>query len=261
MNTTRRLYLVCVQCGKSFSDYLSKRDRKYCSTKCYDIARSSNSEIRACPICHNEFKANGCEITKGGAKYCSRQCARLVPRNWPRINRVTKVCPKCKAEKAAGDFYKSEARRDGLSTWCKDCISKAGKEKYKRNPSAFREKRKLWRINNPEKVKAHLRDWRAKNTEKIRKSNRKDGLKRKYNLTVEEIDQIEIEQKGLCLICSRKKKLVVDHCHNTGSVRGLLCENCNRGLGLFAEEIEWLLNAAQYIAKWQKAEAQSNQLN
>ena len=47
----------------------------------------------------------------------------------------------------------------------------------------------------------------------------------------------------------------------TGFVRGLLCENCNMGLGLFAENIEWLLNAVQYVAKWQKSEAQSSQVN
>lgn len=44
-----------------------------------------------------------------------------------------------------------------------------------------------------------------------------------------------------------KSKLVVDHCHDTGIVRGLLCHNCNRALGLFKDKIEVLKNAIKYL--------------
>lgn len=54
---------------------------------------------------------------------------------------------------------------------------------------------------------------------------------------------------GLCTICSRPpvKTLVVDHCHTTNKVRGILCEKCNQTLGLMDDKIEYLLNAVKYL--------------
>jgi hypothetical protein len=67
------------------------------------------------------------------------------------------------------------------------------------------------------------------------------------------------KQGGLCAICgntpaktnSRNQTLHVDHCHSTGVVRELLCQDCNRGLGCFKDNAEYLLAAAQYINRWQ----------
>ena len=62
-----------------------------------------------------------------------------------------------------------------------------------------------------------------------------------------------IDQAGLCGICKRPDssgiKLSVDHCHQTGKVRGLLCGNCNRALGLFRDNINLLTNAVSYLTK------------
>lgn len=57
------------------------------------------------------------------------------------------------------------------------------------------------------------------------------------------------EQAGKCKICNKKHKLVIDHCHTTDDVRGLLCNNCNTGLGLFKDSPSKLLNAAKYIVE------------
>lgn len=58
-----------------------------------------------------------------------------------------------------------------------------------------------------------------------------------------------INQNNKCLICCKVKKLVVDHDHNTGLVRGLLCDTCNRGIGYLKEEVEILRNAIKYLEK------------
>lgn len=57
-------------------------------------------------------------------------------------------------------------------------------------------------------------------------------------------------QNGCCLLCNIKpKKIVVDHCHKTGKVRGLLCNECNRAIGLLKENILTLKNAINYLEK------------
>jgi len=61
------------------------------------------------------------------------------------------------------------------------------------------------------------------------------------------------EQNGVCKICKRfriasnKGHMTVDHCHKTGIIRGILCNWCNRGIGLFEDNLEFLENAKQYL--------------
>ena len=65
-----------------------------------------------------------------------------------------------------------------------------------------------------------------------------------------EYEQLHTLQNGKCKICdspSLKRKLAVDHCHDTGNIRGLLCENCNRGLGVFNDNVSTLTKAIQYL--------------
>lgn len=56
-----------------------------------------------------------------------------------------------------------------------------------------------------------------------------------YGITSDDYDQMYEKQKGKCLICERERTLVIDHCHTTGKIRGLLCTGCNTGLGLFQD--------------------------
>ena len=58
-------------------------------------------------------------------------------------------------------------------------------------------------------------------------------LCRRYGIGIEEYDAMVAAQDGRCLICDRERKLVVDHEHETGRVRGLLCITCNSQLGFF----------------------------
>jgi hypothetical protein len=78
---------------------------------------------------------------------------------------------------------------------------------------------------------------------------RKNDLWRKYKITPEDYDNMALEQGGLCLICDRvpKKRLVVDHNHHTGEVRGLLCDPCNVALGFLEDNTKFLLRAIEYL--------------
>ena len=87
--------------------------------------------------------------------------------------------------------------------------------------------------------------------------NKAEAAKR-YNITVGEIDALRNKQGNACAICKTKAEdvphasfttnpLVIDHCHTTGKIRGLLCPTCNSGLGHFKDSLSMLLSAANYI--------------
>ena len=78
---------------------------------------------------------------------------------------------------------------------------------------------------------------------------RKSVFKNQYGITPEQYDQMFLAQNGKCRICKRvsNKRLNVDHCHNTGKIRGLLCWNCNIGIGYMKHSVEILKTAVQYL--------------
>lgn len=136
----------------------------------------------------------------------------------------SKHCPKCDCIKSLDQFY----------------IDKVGKSVGKVYPYC--------KVCECEKQRA-MRQARPKH-HKIK--DRKKLLKRDYNLTLDEFDQMLIKQDYRCKICKRheselSKALCVDHCHITGKVRGLLCLTCNTGLGSFRDSIEGLEAAIYYL--------------
>ncbi len=99
----------------------------------------------------------------------------------------------------------------------------------------------------------YARKWRAINAEKA-----KDGdLKKSYGIGIKEYRSMFLEQYGVCKICGKREanldrngspiSLAIDHCHETGRVRGLLCSNCNRGMGFLKDNADILRKAAEYI--------------
>ena len=93
-------------------------------------------------------------------------------------------------------------------------------------------------------------------------------LRSKYSITEATYWAIYQKQGGKCAICGcaqRYKSLAVDHDHKTGMVRGLLCEQCNRGLGRFFDSTLRLRNAIAYLEKaaatWQKVTNKSPEVN
>lgn len=87
-------------------------------------------------------------------------------------------------------------------------------------------------------------------------------LKKCHGITVAEYEEIWNAQGGVCAICSnpqrgsRVKRLVVDHDHKTGIRRGLLCDKCNRGIGLLLDDPEVLMAAVAYLMKFQSTPVQ-----
>jgi len=76
-------------------------------------------------------------------------------------------------------------------------------------------------------------------------------LQKTYGISLVEFERRSEDQLGLCAICLRaKKRLVVDHCHQTGKIRGLLCVSCNRGLGYLCDQPAVIRSAALYLEKF-----------
>lgn len=77
-----------------------------------------------------------------------------------------------------------------------------------------------------------------------------------YGVSLKEVEEMFLAQGGKCAVCKQdgfkmrdehKSSLNLDHCHNTGKVRGLLCHNCNRALGLLKDSTAILSNAIEYL--------------
>lgn len=131
-------------------------------------------------------------------------------------------CSACGEEKELSLFPHRNGRRYGLR--CKACLAAQERRRRSENPD-YRERQIL--------------------------SCRRYMLKRNYGLTLEEYECIVAEQDGGCAVCGRKnfagRYLAVDHDHETGLVRGALCDNCNRAIGLFEDRAELLDRAATYL--------------
>jgi hypothetical protein len=96
--------------------------------------------------------------------------------------------------------------------------------------------------------------WRAANPERARKMYRTAHMKRSYGLTPEQYNAMHAEQKGCCAICRRHaselpRGLAIDHDHETNEVRGLLCHQCNAGIGFLGEDPVNLKSALDYLMR------------
>lgn len=151
----------------------------------------------------------------------------------------------------------------------------ARKRELAQNPEAKRkhaERMKDWKSKNSEKVSAYHKQWREENAEHVSNYAKeymadylKDpqvqaqiwerGLWKNYQLTADEFNKMWQAQDGKCLICKvelmprgrKKNSAAVDHNHQTGAVRGLLCRLCNHGLGAFRDNPNILQSAAKYL--------------
>src|ERR1700675_931612 len=124
-----------------------------------------------------------------------------------------------------------------------------------RNRELLRQKNKLYKLNNLEKVRAQQRRWRARNSgEKRRDYN----LKALYGITSEWFEAKLAEQGGGCAICGDKDKgrkirsLHVDHAHRTTANKGILCELCNHAIERIESVPDWVSKALAYLKQYEK---------
>lgn len=143
-----------------------------------------------------------------------------------------KQCARCKLKKPIEDFGRRSPSDPRPQPYC---------------PTCRREFHREYRQRNPDKIKARRDASRDKRRVYDRNRSRQKTLK-SYGLTVEQYDKLVEQQEGKCAICGRvPDRLVVDHSHETGVVRGLLCRTCNAALGIFNDDPAVVIAAARYL--------------
>jgi len=161
-----------------------------------------------------------------------------------------KRCRLCNQTKPLDAFYAMKGMRDGHRNECKTCTLERRRAAYAANPQPTIERVQAWRDANPERYAENQR--RYKSTIDYPAVMRAAHLKRKYGISVEQYEARLREQGGGCAVCARPPKLGtslhVDHDHETGCVRGLLCFSCNAALGHFQDDLDRIDAALHYVA-------------
>lgn len=147
-----------------------------------------------------------------------------------------KLCPTCQKHKPRNSFHKNRSRYDGLNAQCKECRNTIARSRMDYRPMKRQHSRRYWKKNSVQLT-----------------------LKRRcrvFGLTTEQLSNLLTAQNNTCAICSREPDplkrsslLAIDHDHETGNVRGLLCISCNAALGMLGDNIEGLERALSYLLK------------
>jgi Recombination endonuclease VII len=127
------------------------------------------------------------------------------------------------------------------------------------NGETLRENKRRYAEANKEKIRESQKNWRVKHRDRIKATyernktlNRLKMRARRVGISVAELVRLTEKQGDACAICRApfglQKNCHTDHCHRTGKVRGLLCSNCNRGLGCFRDDPKILRGAVKYLA-------------
>lgn len=155
---------------------------------------------------------------------------------------MTKRCSKCRETQELSEFYKDRRCSDGRGSWCKSCF----REQYQASKHVRLVRRQELYFADVEASRAASKVYREANKEALAAAQRK----LKYGISAEQYAEMVARQKGQCAICEAPpgiKGLCIDHCHETGAVRALLCGNCNMAIGKLRDDPRIMRAAADYV--------------
>lgn len=147
----------------------------------------------------------------------------------------TKRCQRCKETKPLAEFFADKNQYDGHARMCKPCQTTRHQQ---------------WVEENREQVNRYARQRYKNDPHRYMEYERRGH----YGMAPGEYARMLAEQKGRCAICGTddpapRRNFAVDHCHETGLVRGLLCGKCNTGIGQLQHSIDIILSAARYLVR------------
>lgn len=159
---------------------------------------------------------------------------------------------------------------------CKACHMRAFREANSERAEKYNARVKRWRQDHPERIAEYQRRRREKRrydpvyAKQARRVHRRSQLKCRFGLTEEQFYGLFARQGNACPLCGvhispdRPKSYALDHDHRTGIFRGLVCQRCNSGIGMFGESVEIVRRVAKYLStakSQQLAEIKNGQPN
>lgn len=175
---------------------------------------------------------------------------------------MTKICRICLIEKDLTDYHWDSAHHRTRSHRCKQCTNEYGRRWKAANYARHKKYNDEWYQRNKERAKAvrrlriPLKGRPKKTPEQAREARWRQFLKRYHQMTVAIYEAMIARQDGKCAICRRtptmvggRRALYIDHNHETGITRELLCYRCNSAIGFFEEDQDVMLAAIDYLRK------------
>ena len=138
---------------------------------------------------------------------------------------MNKTCKKCGIEYPVEHFSK---KGSGRATRCSKCVAEYFREYYH---------------SDPERKRSHQ--------ERVRRGREKNPFRdraRAYGISEKDVSEVLSQNGGICQICNIREATCIDHCHKTMAIRGALCSNCNRGIGLLGDDLKNLNRAIEYLS-------------
>ena len=219
----------CLFCEKDFCFFSSNNKRKYCSTYCYHTSTQKPPQKYICTHCKKEFWREEHLVKKSFRNswniFCSQKCQRT---NSNPIDCSCRVCGK-QLQRHLSNI------KDKIY-----CSQKCTHEEQRLNAKWSKKYDKCIRCGTTSikhgafGVCKHCYDFRH-------------DMKKRYGINPEEYDKL-IKQ---CEICGEEQSLAIDHDHTTKKFRGILCRNCNTGLGTFKDSTQLLQKAIKYLLQKQ----------
>ena len=168
-----------------------------------------------------------------------------------------KICSVCGDEKEISLFGYSRPNVHRAN--CKVCQNEYNRQWRSENPDKAKKYiagqvkyHKAYRMENREKRNERLKKWGRENPGK----KRAQKYRHRYGIDIKDYEDLLLSQESCCAICKSKDKgrkgakyFVIDHCHDSGKVRGLLCHKCNVILGYAEDGIDRLQSAIEYLKR------------
>ena len=155
----------------------------------------------------------------------------IVKRHFRNLPKELFECAHCHLALPKVCFYVNARYKSGYKTTCIKCDNAVRATHEAKNRGKYNAESRKWRKDHPNEIRGH-------------------NLKRHYGITLDYYNRLYISQNGKCAICEIKlPRLLVDHCHDSGIVRELLCGNCNKMIGFASEDTTILEKAIKYVNK------------
>lgn len=129
---------------------------------------------------------------------------------------------------------------------------------YRQHKEVIKQRARQWALKYRERRRKYQKAYYKKHQKKLRRDSiewrkanpevkRNTRILKSYGITLDQYNAMFRKQNRKCKLCGRKVRLVLDHCHDTGRLRGFICQRCNLGIAALGDNAQGLLKALRYL--------------